>query len=81
VNLYVHDNTVRQSSGIAAGLNLYLESDQSYYTSGNNHWEGNAYYLDDLDAARFMWSAGPVGADGWRSYGHDKPSGDFKQIA
>jgi hypothetical protein len=71
INLYVHDNTVRQSSGWAGGLQLLNEGDSTYYTTRNNRWENNTYYLDSLSTLRFRWKDGDVSASAWRSYGHD----------
>jgi hypothetical protein len=70
VNIYVHDNTIRQPGGIAAGLNLYLESDQSYYTSRNNRWRNNDYSLGDpVNGLHFYWAGGRMNAAAWWSYG------------
>jgi hypothetical protein len=69
-NLYVHDNTVRQSAGIAAGLRLQNESDQAYYTSMNNLWRDNDYTLDDsASGLQFYWTNEPIDSDAWRAYG------------
>ena len=71
-NLSVHDNIVRQPTGIAAGLRLQNESDQSYYTSKNNHWANNEYTLgDSADGLHFYWTNEPIDADEWRSLGND----------
>jgi Right handed beta helix region len=75
-NLFVHDNTIVQATGLAAGLKVTI-SDSSYYTSKNNRWEDNTYHLDDLNAARFMWQSSYIDADAWRSYGQDVSDGDF----
>jgi Right handed beta helix region len=80
-NLSVHDNTVRQPTGIAAGLRLLNESDQAYYSSMNNRWEDNTYHLDDLNAARFRWQPGYIDADAWRSYGNDRPGAVFDELS
>jgi Right handed beta helix region len=70
-NLSVHDNTVRQLTGIAAGLRLLNESDQTYYTSKNNRWANNHYTLgDSADGLYFYWTNEPIGAAEWRSLGH-----------
>ena len=70
-NLHVHDNTVRQASGIAAGLNLYLENDQSYYQNKNNRWERNVYHLGDRRGLSFYWAGHAVAGSQWRSLGQD----------
>ena len=71
-NLCVHDNTVRQSSGIAAGLRLLNESDQAYYTSKNNRWANNEYSLGDpMRGLHYFWANEPIDPGRWRQYGHD----------
>ena len=77
-NLFIHDNTIVQATGLAAGLRVDI-SDPSYYTSKNNRWEDNTYLLDDLSAARFMWESGYIDAVTWRSNGHDDPGGVFDE--
>ena len=77
-NLSVHDNTIIQATGLAAGLKVTI-SDPSYYTSKNNRWAENAYVLDDLNAARFMWQFGFIDADAWRSFGQDQSGAMFDQ--
>jgi len=78
-NLFVHDNTIVEATGLAAGLRVTI-SDPSYYTSKNNRWEENIYHLDDLNAARFLWQSGYVDAEAWRSFGLDQPGAVFDQI-
>jgi hypothetical protein len=75
-NLYVHDNTIVQTTNLAAGLRVTI-SDPSYYTNKNNRWEENTYYLDDLNAARFLWQSGYIDADAWRSFGLDESGAIF----
>ena len=79
VNLFVHDNTIVQATGRAAGLRVAI-SDPSYYTSKNNRWEDNTYRLDDLNAALFLWQSGFIDAAAWRSLGLDQPGAVFDQI-
>ena len=69
-NLYVHDNTVVQPVGIAAGLRLYRESNQAYYTGMNNRWTNNDYTLGDpANGLHFFWANGKVESSAWLSYG------------
>jgi hypothetical protein len=77
-NLFVHDNTIVQETGLAAGLRVSI-SDPSYYTSKNNRWSNNSYQLDDLDATRFMWESSHIDAEAWRSYGHDGSGENFEE--
>ena len=78
-NLFVHDNTIVQATGLAAGLRVTI-SDPSYFTSKNNRWEDNTYRLDDLNAAWFLWQSGYIDATAWRSLGLDQPGAAFDQI-
>jgi hypothetical protein len=73
VNLRVHDNTIFQPTGIAAGLRLYDEPDQAYYTStGNNRWYDNDYVLGSPSAGlHFFWANAKLNAGAWLSYGQD----------
>ncbi|MGH9195070.1 MAG: hypothetical protein ACRD1T_04940, partial [Acidimicrobiia bacterium] len=79
INLFVHDNTVRQRTGWASSLQLLNESDTSYYTTRNNRWERNLYYLTDPDGAFFYWQSGLRTAKQWQSYGHDD-TGTFEVL-
>ena len=71
-NLSVHDNIFRQPTGIAAGMRLRNESDQTYYTTKNNQWANNDYILSDsANGLQFYWTNEPIDADEWRSISHD----------
>ena len=76
VNLFVHDNTIVQATGVAAGLRVNI-SDHSYYTSKNNRWTNNSYQLDDLNATRFVWQSSHIDAEAWRSHGQDDSGENF----
>ncbi|MGH9195296.1 MAG: right-handed parallel beta-helix repeat-containing protein, partial [Acidimicrobiia bacterium] len=79
INLFVHDNTVRQQTGWAGGLQLLNEPDTGYY-SRNNRWENNTYYLGNLSSGlHFRWSSGDTTAATWRSFGHDD-TGRFNSL-
>jgi len=74
-NLHVHNNTVRQTEGLAAGLKLFREDDDSYYHSKNNHWEENIYLLGDPEGGlHFFWLDRLMTAEEWRAQGHDDGS-------
>ena len=71
-NLFVHDNTIVQQSGIAAGLRLWNESDQAYYTSMHNRWADNDYTLGDAaNGLHFYWANAKMESSSWQSYGQD----------
>ena len=71
-NLHVHDNTVVQPTGIAAGLRLYREPDQSYYTNKNNRWRNNRYTLrNPANGLHFYWANTSMDSSTWQSYGQD----------
>ncbi|MGH2756365.1 MAG: right-handed parallel beta-helix repeat-containing protein [Actinomycetota bacterium] len=80
-NLYVHDNTIRQPEGRAAGLALYNMTDSSFFTSKNNRFRDNDYFLGDVaDGQHFVWSGGYATAKQWKTtYGHDV-GGSFDHI-
>jgi parallel beta-helix repeat protein len=69
-NLYVHDNKVTMSqSGGYSGVIQYV-SDNSYYTSRNNRFVKNTYYLSGT-AMYFSWYGAPRTDSQWRGYGED----------
>jgi Right handed beta helix region len=72
VNLRVHANTIRQPTGVAAGLRLWNEPDQIYYTGGNNLWYDNHYVLGNPSTGlHYYWANNKLDAEAWRSYGQD----------
>jgi hypothetical protein len=78
--LHVHDNVVRQPSGRAAGLAVYNTTDTSYFTTRNNRYENNVYYLTDPNAAdSFRWKSGYINSGEWKGYGHDD-TGTFYRL-
>jgi parallel beta-helix repeat protein len=66
-NLYVHDNVITMPSG-KTGLAQDV-GDDSYFTSRNNHWANNTYYLGT--GARFAWMGATLSDAQWRGYGQD----------
>jgi parallel beta-helix repeat protein len=74
-NLYVHDNTVTMTSGASTGIVRY-NGTQPVWTTLNNRFEHNTYYLRAAEAKPFDW-AGLARTDAeWRGYGNDN-SGTF----
>jgi len=69
VNLYVHDNTVIQPSGRAAGAVQNVGSN-AVYTSRNNRFAANTYDLGS-SARQFRWMNNDRTRVEWRGYGMD----------
>jgi parallel beta-helix repeat protein len=72
-NLYVHDNIIRMSSG-NTGLTQAV-NDNSYYTSRNNRFVHNTYYMGTTNM-RFWWMNAARSDTQWKGYGEDK-TGSF----
>src|SRR5437870_3158144 len=73
-NLYVHDNTIVQSSGYAAGI----VADSAYigaYTSQNNRFVKNSYKLANPSGLYYQWSTGgnyiDMSSSQWIAAGED----------
>ncbi len=54
-NLYVHDNTITQKTGFAAGIVKADAFDDSVFTTWGNHFQNNTYNLSDLSQPYFVW--------------------------
>ena len=54
-NLYVHDNDVSQTDGIAAGIVRSQRADDSVFTSRNNRFLNNHYQLRSPSKPTFIW--------------------------
>lgn len=67
-NLYVHDNVITMDEGLT-GLGQDI-GNQSYYTSKNNRFRRNTYYLGP-DEKYFNWMNGKRTENEWKSYGQD----------
>jgi parallel beta-helix repeat protein len=78
-NLYVHDNVIRQPSGIAAGVNVYLQTDQSYFETKNNRWEDNRYTLGEPMQTQFLWNNQVIDSELWLGFDHDM-NGSFAEL-
>jgi hypothetical protein len=66
-NVYVHDNTIRMSSGMTGGAQD--TGDGSIFTSRNNRFVHNTYYL--AGGGHFAWMNGERSDVEWRGYGMD----------
>jgi hypothetical protein len=71
-NIYVHDNWMIMTSGIN-GL-AQVVGDNSYYTSRNNRWVRNWYWM--APGVDFYWMNTHMSDPQWQSYGQD-PGGTF----
>lgn len=68
-NLSVHDNSITQSSGIAAGI--LSNTDSHYYpmifTSWNNHFDNNTYCLSNTSGNFYDWNLASIAKAAWQS--------------
>jgi parallel beta-helix repeat protein len=80
-DLFVHDNTIHQSSGTAAGFYVWGNAnDSSYFTSQNNRFRNNTYHLGNLSSGlHFSWRHRRIAAPRWRSYGQDSEGAFFSE--
>lgn len=69
VNLNVHDNTVVQSTGRAAGITQSVGTN-AVFTSQNNKFARNTYDLGST-ARYFRWMNGDRTTPEWKGYGND----------
>jgi parallel beta-helix repeat protein len=75
VNFYVHDNTVVQPTGRAAGVTQNIGSN-AVFTSQNNKFSSNTYDLG-ASARYFRWMNSDRTTPEWKNYGQDV-NGTFK---
>jgi len=66
--LNVHDNTIVQNGGTAAGI-IKTGSDDSIFSSWNNHFQHNTYTL--TNGANYNWMNGDKTKSEWVAYGND----------
>jgi hypothetical protein len=69
INLNVHDNTVVQPSGTAAGV-AQVVGNNAVYTSQNNHFARDTYDLSS-NPKYFRWMNGDRSTAEWKGYGMD----------
>ena len=60
-NLYVHDNVITQSQGIAAGIVRAGGLDNAVFVSRNNRFVNNQFHLVHPSAKYFEWEANTTG--------------------
>jgi len=71
-NVNVHDNIITLNSGIAAGFvrdSSVVPPD--IFTSWNNHFDYNTYYLSDVNGRAFDWNDSDRTRSEWQSYSND----------
>jgi len=66
-NVYVHDNIITMPSGMTGAAQD--TGDSSIFTSRNNRFVHNTYYLNS--SGHFAWMNGERSDTEWRSYGQD----------
>ncbi len=65
-NIYVHDNIVTQSQGIAAGIIRSDRLDNSVFTSAGNRFSNNTFHLADPSAKCFAWMNSTLALQDWQ---------------
>lgn len=77
INLNVHDNSIKQNlpqdagmRNVAAGAAQDL-GDNSIFTSRNNHFTNNTYFLQNSTFKAFDWQNATRTIPQWQGYGHD----------
>jgi hypothetical protein len=81
-NNFIHDNVVYQRTlapggdGSVSGAATDIVGNTAFFTSQNNRWVNNTYYLGTTNTRPFAWQFGYRTAAEWRAYGQDV-SGTF----
>jgi hypothetical protein len=75
-NVYVHDNTVTLSQGVAAGIRSWVGAARIDPT---NRFENNIYFVRNSTAPLFIWDDGLRTIAQWKSAGNDR-GGRFNEI-
>jgi hypothetical protein len=71
-NLYVHDNTITQTKGSAAGITKDSSSfDDSIFTRWANRFQDNTYKLASLNAKCYQWMNASRSKEEWQALGND----------
>lgn len=78
-NLYVHDNTITQKSGIAAGIDAGPAYVPDVFTAWNNRFKNNTYRFPDLGGRHFEWMNGSRGIEEWKGF-HNDAEGRFLKL-
>lgn len=64
-NLYVHDNTITQGAGMAAGIVRSSVLNDSVFTSRNNRFAHNTFHLTQPNAKSFAWNGSDLSLQEW----------------
>ena len=71
-NLFVHDNTITQTQGSAAGIakdSTYF--DDSIFTRRGNRFQDNIYKLADPKGKYYSWTGASRSKEEWQALGND----------
>jgi len=77
-NMYVHNNTITQNTlprtsgalSVGAGIATDIAGNTAVFTSRNNRFVGNTYYISP-NPQPFAWQFGTRTAAQWKAYGQD----------
>lgn len=77
-NMYVHNNTITQNTlprtsgalSVGAGIATDIVGNTAIFTSRNNRFVGNTYYITP-NSYPFAWQFGARTAAQWKAYGQD----------
>jgi hypothetical protein len=69
-NLNVHNNTITQTTGMAAGIAVY-NADNSVFTNMNNTFQANTYRLANSNGVFYDWMNTGHTRSEWTNYGMD----------
>ncbi|MGA3167953.1 MAG: right-handed parallel beta-helix repeat-containing protein [Terriglobia bacterium] len=75
----VHDNTVVQSSGTAAGIVKDAHFDDAVFKSWGNRFRGNTYVLGATKGEFYQWMNTPRTREEWQAFGND-PDGKWPAL-
>jgi hypothetical protein len=64
-NLYVHDNTITQNQGIAAGIVRSAAFGEAVFDSWNNRFANNQFHLANPRAKYFAWGGSAISYQDW----------------
>ncbi|MGA2073015.1 MAG: right-handed parallel beta-helix repeat-containing protein [Terriglobia bacterium] len=64
-DLYVHDNTITQNQGIAAGIVRSAAFGDAVFDSWNNRFTNNQFHLADPQAKSFAWGGSALSYQDW----------------
>lgn len=71
-DLYVHDNEITQSQGVAAAFVAKPSFGSAPFSASNNRFEHNTYRLSDPKCKCYNWAGKNLSKDEWRGQGLDR---------